>query len=275
MTTVDQQAASVEQVLGQMRHMVVSKKSVNFLILPAEIRNSIYEFLEFDNLPTALAFFNSCRQLRQEYRSIYLQKASIKLPFSVLRRFLDTFFPADTKEVMARYECQFIVDIAHGYDAPKAEYKIDLKWLIALLHQSPKLSISFEGDNSFKWEAEDLNQFVNIVRDNKTWRDRLADFHSITMPTHQFLWHRGLMDEGRYIRRPTWELELFLKPEAVETWWGDDTTDRDTPIAKLLFELGLYKIRYANVLTKIFGGLKIGVYKKGIEKDEMSSLRDW
>ncbi|CAO2657492.1 Nn.00g036180.m01.CDS01 [Neocucurbitaria sp. VM-36] len=256
---VGQQVDSIEQIVELMENTAISKRKLGFLDLPAEIRNDIYGPLIHIDLPTAAALFNSCRQVRYEYRPLYFRECLLGLPFGLLPRFLKTLFPADTVAIMDKYECWLKVDIATSIW--KGDRTIDVKWLSNFIHQSPRIRIFFEGRRAFDWEAEDLEELYYLIQDNVAWRNRLADFESITLPIENN-WYPGQTNSynGYYVRRPTWELKFVLKAEVIEAW-GSNEVELRKQTRDLVCELGLLNIEDSGWETKTFNGIKIIVDK--------------
>jgi hypothetical protein len=191
-----------------------------------------------------------------------------------VQNFLETYFPIDTPEIMAKYRCKLRVDITA--DGRQGNPVINMQWLLTFPIDCSDVEVTFDG-RTFDWEAEDLGKLLDIARSSPAWRERIAGFHIIKLPT-KTQWHPGCINnvDRRKIPRPNLVLKFVFKPEDVAAWW-DDKDQRFEESRKMLQELGLREEITPDYETNPFRGLKIGVYKKGkyFHEESWSRIGYW
>jgi hypothetical protein len=179
---VREQDVSVQELVGQIQELSLSKSHKGFLDLPggkedmfastvleltlAELRNEIYAYhlSRLTLFSTAVALTSTCRQVRSEFRPLYLKDAEIRIPLYRVNRFLSTFFSTTPTSEKNDPACNVVANITA--DSPCDKPIIDMQWLIGFLLAHPGVNIVFEGDNLLDWEAKDLAKLIELVRSN-------------------------------------------------------------------------------------------------------------
>lgn len=204
-----------------------------------ELRNKVYDYIVSDR-PTvrdAVAFSSTCRKARAEYLPLYLQRATVDLPFYFVQRFLKTYFPTNTGENTSDAVCIICIDITG--ECPRADPEIDMQWLIGFLLDHPSIEVHFRASmTASSEEARDIARLLRIAKANPVCRTRLANFESVKLLTYT-RWRPGAVDKyGDFVLRPIWILKFKLKPGYVEVWCRNKT-ERHAHTWQMLIDMGM------------------------------------
>ncbi|KAI8931068.1 hypothetical protein NX059_012079 [Plenodomus lindquistii] len=165
------------------------------LNLPGEILNHIYGYCN-ENDPSATAgtsgkghglrvslesfqytsLFHVCRQLRAQYRPMWMAQTTVKMYCGISNRYWNIFFPADPTEPLAtiqnrRANVILVPTAADAYNGEYFQEKLDK--ILKRVALSPKVCIGFQKHKGY-WSRhnshlEQLNSLIRLVASDTTF----------------------------------------------------------------------------------------------------------
>lgn len=178
-----------------------------------------------------------------------------KLPMRICKaqRFFEVFFLSYIPEFVPMqpemYKVLARIDIFKDHKCDR--HRPDLKWLLELSLQHPKIRLQIDVWNCFNGGRTYFQRLQDIVRSNKAWLKRIQDFEGIEM------WLDNC-DAEHFLADRIWHLDLVLKPEVAEPWW-DDKEERSKQTQELLTELGLREMNPPGALDQYCQSLVVNV----------------
>ncbi|KAF2271734.1 uncharacterized protein EI97DRAFT_387204, partial [Westerdykella ornata] len=249
-----------------------------FLDLPGEVRNKIYAMTlsktqqalikyrprhaslrprkaESDKKPSRRPYMGLtqvCRQIRQEYRPLYLREQPIGLDMVDLNPYLKAFYPiTDSDGMVSKSDYSMrSVTVALNYhisSLEKCKKGIDLWPMLNIWANAYRLEAGFGRyshhgyQSELDGEAKDMYRLFGrrVLEDRSctalvvAWRDLLREGKLAAVRVHR-AWKKN---EGPYI-------EILFKPEHKESWMDAEVSE---PPEDWLNKYGFTEMEYFNI----------------------------
>ncbi|KAF2998218.1 hypothetical protein E8E13_005277 [Curvularia kusanoi] len=173
----------------------------DFVGLPAELRNRIYDYVLDDVKPAfirkaeaippreliplwGISLMQICRQIRAEYRPLYLSRADFTMYFGDARLLLDSFWPLEQDYRIQPKRFWLIYD---DRDDRTLSEKYDILYLIQLSMHWDTLAAYLYFDSEPKIDESRLSRLIYNREHRPSWTGNMFGYPTITDSVGDFL----------------------------------------------------------------------------------------